>query len=139
MENRINNSWDSMPIEPVQRCAAINRLYFSSIAYIFMHDLRRLALKGTELEGPMHGDSVEGIENHAQIRVTVRRVWIRMAVGHPYKEAPTGIRQSSAAAPALLIADQPTFCREHSGVHVRRRPLRYGDFATCTNAARCCN
>src|SRR5213075_811217 len=26
------------------------RLYFSSIAYILMHDLRRLALKGTDLE-----------------------------------------------------------------------------------------
>jgi hypothetical protein len=64
------------------------RLYFSSIAYILMHDLRRLALKGTELE---HAQCttirLKILKIGAQIHVTVRRVWIRMAAGYPYKDA----------------------------------------------------
>ena len=63
------------------------RLYFSSVAYILMHDLRRLALKGTELE---HAQCttirLKILKIGAQIDVTVRRVWIRMAAGYPYKE-----------------------------------------------------
>jgi hypothetical protein len=64
------------------------RLYFSSIAYILMHDLRRLALKGTELErAQCTAIRLKVLKIGAQIHVTVRRVWIRMAVGYPYKEA----------------------------------------------------
>jgi hypothetical protein len=64
------------------------RLYFSSIAYIFMHDLRRLALKGTELEkAQCTAIRLKVLKIGAQIQVTVRRVWIRMAAGYPYKEA----------------------------------------------------
>ena len=63
------------------------RLYFSSVAYILMHDLRRLALKGTELE---HAQCttirLKILKIGAQIDVTVRRVWIRMAAAYPYKE-----------------------------------------------------
>jgi Transposase DDE domain group 1 len=64
------------------------RLYFSSIAYILMHDLRRLALKGTELERAQCTTiRLKVLKIGAQIHVTVRRVWIRMAAGYPYKEA----------------------------------------------------
>lgn len=64
------------------------RLYFSSIAYILMHDLRRLALKGTELERAQCTTiRLKVLKIGAQIQVTVRRVWVRMAAGYPYKEA----------------------------------------------------
>jgi DDE family transposase len=64
------------------------RLYFSSIAYILMHDLRRLALKGTELERAQCTTiRLKVLKIGAQLHVTVRRVWIRMAAGYPYKEA----------------------------------------------------
>jgi Transposase DDE domain group 1 len=64
------------------------RLYFSSLAYIFMHDLRRLALKGTELERAQCTTiRLKVLKIGAQIQVTVRRVWIRMAAGYPYQEA----------------------------------------------------
>ena len=63
------------------------RLYFSSIAYILMHGLRRLALKDTELE---HAQCttirLKLLKIGAQIQVTVRRVWIRMAEGYPYQD-----------------------------------------------------
>jgi hypothetical protein len=64
------------------------RLYFSSIGYILMHDLRRLALKGTELERAQCTTiRLKLLKVGAQIHVTVRRVWIRMAAGYPYKDA----------------------------------------------------
>ena len=64
------------------------RLYFSSIAYILMHDLRRLALTGTELERAQCTTiRLKVLKIGAQIHVSVRRVWIRMAAGYPYKEA----------------------------------------------------
>jgi len=63
------------------------RLYLSSIAYILMHGLRRLALKDTELE---HAQCttirLKLLKIGAQIQVTVRRVWIRMAEGYPYQD-----------------------------------------------------
>jgi hypothetical protein len=63
------------------------RLYFSSISYILMHDLRRLALKGTELERAQCTTiRLKLLKIGAQIQVTVRRVWIRMAAGYPYQE-----------------------------------------------------
>src|SRR2546421_403591 len=64
------------------------RLYFSSIAYILMHDLRRLALKGTDLERAQCTTiRLKLLKIGAQIHVTVRRVWIRMAACYRYKEA----------------------------------------------------
>jgi Transposase DDE domain group 1 len=61
------------------------RLYLSSIAYILMHDLRRLALKDTELEQAQCTTiRLKLLKIGAQIHVTCRRVWIRMAGGYPY-------------------------------------------------------
>jgi hypothetical protein len=63
------------------------RLYLSSIAYVIMHDLRRLALKGTELERAQCTTiRLKLLKIGAQIQVTVRKVWVRMAAGYPYKE-----------------------------------------------------
>jgi hypothetical protein len=63
------------------------RLYLSSIAYILMHGLRRLALKDTDLE---HAQCttirLKLLKIGAQVQVTVRRVWIRMAEGYPYQD-----------------------------------------------------
>ena len=64
------------------------RLYFSSIGYILMHDLRRLALKGTDLEKAQCPTiRLKLLKIGAQIHVSVRRVWIRMSAGYPYKGA----------------------------------------------------
>jgi hypothetical protein len=64
------------------------RLYLSSIAYILMNDLRRIALNGTDLEQAQCTTiRLKLLKIGAQIHVTVRRVWIRMAAGYPYKEA----------------------------------------------------
>ncbi len=63
------------------------RLYFSSFAYMLMHALRRLGLKGTDLANAQCGTiRLKLLKIGAQIQITVRRIWFRMAAGYPYRE-----------------------------------------------------
>ena len=63
------------------------RLYFSSMAYILMQTLRRLGLQGTALESAQCTTiRLKLLKIGAQIHVTVRRVWFRMAGGYPYAD-----------------------------------------------------
>jgi hypothetical protein len=63
------------------------RLYCSSIAYMLMHALRRLALKGTDLENAQCTTiRLKLLKIGAQIEVTIRRVWFRFAASYPYKQ-----------------------------------------------------
>jgi DDE family transposase len=61
------------------------RLWFSSVAYILLHELRRLGLQGTEL-ARARCDTIRTklLKIGAQIRVTVRRVWVHLASSYPY-------------------------------------------------------
>lgn len=62
------------------------RLYFSSVAYMLMQALRRLGLNGTELaKAQCNTIRLKLLKIGAQIHLTVRRVWIRMASGYPYQ------------------------------------------------------
>jgi len=61
------------------------RLYFSSIAYVLLQTLRRVGLVGTELEKAQCGTiRLKLLKIGAQIRVTVRRVWVSLSEGYPY-------------------------------------------------------
>jgi Transposase DDE domain group 1 len=61
------------------------RLYFSSIAYVLLQTLRRLALAGTELATAQCGTiRLKLLKIGAQIRVTVRKIWISLAGGYPH-------------------------------------------------------
>jgi hypothetical protein len=63
------------------------RLYFSSIAYVLLQTLRRIALLGTELQKAQCGTiRLKLLKIGAQIRVTVRKVWISLAGGYPQAE-----------------------------------------------------
>ncbi len=60
------------------------RLYFSSIAYCLMQALRELGLKGTKMAKAQCGTiRVRLLKIGARVRVTVRKMWILMATGHP--------------------------------------------------------
>lgn len=60
------------------------RLYFSSIAYLLLEALRRLGLKGTPLaRAQCHTIRLKLLKIGAQIRVTVRKVWVSLASGSP--------------------------------------------------------
>lgn len=61
------------------------RLYFSSFAYILVHTLRRLGLEGTELaKAQCDTIRLKLFKIGAQIRVTVRKVWISFSESYPY-------------------------------------------------------
>lgn len=61
------------------------RLYFSSFAYILMHTLRRVGLEGTELaKAQCNTIRLKLFKIGAQIRVTVRKVWISLSESYPY-------------------------------------------------------
>jgi hypothetical protein len=60
------------------------RLYFSAMAYVLMHGLRRLGLKGTELERAQATTiRLRLLKIGAQIRITARKVWLSMASSFP--------------------------------------------------------
>jgi hypothetical protein len=61
------------------------RLYFSSLAYVLLATLRRLALAGTELAKARCGTiRLKLLKIGAQIRVTVRKVWVSLSESYPY-------------------------------------------------------
>jgi hypothetical protein len=63
------------------------RLYFSSIAYVLMQALRRLGLEGTELaKAQCHTIRLKLLKIGAQVRVTVRKVWVHLSECYPYAE-----------------------------------------------------
>jgi len=63
------------------------RLYLSSAAYILMHALRRLGLKNTDLaRAQCQTIRLKLLKIGAQVRVTVRNIWISLASGYPYAD-----------------------------------------------------
>jgi hypothetical protein len=63
------------------------RLWFSSVAYVLMNEMRRLGLAGTDLEQAQCGTiRLKLLKIGAQVRVTVRRVVVRLASSYPFQE-----------------------------------------------------
>ena len=63
------------------------RLWFSSVAYVLMHALRRLALAGTDMARAQCGTiRVKLLKIGARVKVTVRKVWVSLAECCPYAE-----------------------------------------------------
>jgi hypothetical protein len=62
------------------------RVYLSTMAYVLISGLRRLGLKATELaEAQVATIRTKLLKIGAQIRVTVRKVWVSMASSYPYQ------------------------------------------------------
>lgn len=63
------------------------RLYLSTRAYILVSGLRRLGLKATMLaDAQVATIRTKLLKIGAQIRVTVRKVWVSMASGYPWQK-----------------------------------------------------
>jgi hypothetical protein len=61
------------------------RLWFSSVAYVLLNALRRVALKGTEMARAQCGTiRLKLLKIGALIRVTVRKVWVALAESYPW-------------------------------------------------------
>jgi hypothetical protein len=88
MENRIKEQFslfaDRVSTETMR--ANQMRLYLSVFAYILVSGLRRLGLQGTELaQAQVSTIRSKLLKIGAQIRVTVRKVWISMASSYPWQ------------------------------------------------------
>lgn len=89
MENRIKEQFslfaDRVSTETMR--ANQTRLYLSAMAYVLVSGLRRLGLKGTELaQAQVSTIRTKLLKIGAQIRVTVRKVWVSMASSYPWQD-----------------------------------------------------
>jgi hypothetical protein len=76
------------------------RLYFSSITYVLLKALRRIGLAGTELEKAQCGTiRLKLLKIGAQVRVTVRKVWVSLSGAYPYATLFAGVLANLEAGP----------------------------------------
>jgi hypothetical protein len=88
MENRIKEQLslfsDRLSTETMR--ANQLRLYFSSLAYVLLHALRRLALDGTEWAHAQVGTlRLRLLKIAAQVRISARRIWVRYSRAYPWQ------------------------------------------------------
>ena len=88
MENRIKEQFslfaDRVSTETMR--ANQMRLYLSAMAYLLVNGLRRVGLKATDLaDAQVSTIRTKLLKIGAQIRVTVRRVWVSMASSYPWQ------------------------------------------------------
>jgi len=63
------------------------RLYFSSVAYVLISELRRVGLKGTELEKAQVGTiRTKLFKVGAFVKVSFRRIYLAMSSSYPYSD-----------------------------------------------------
>jgi Transposase DDE domain group 1 len=88
MENRIKEQLslfaDRMSTESLR--ANQLRLYFSSLAYVLIHALRRLGLAGTEwAQAQVHTIRLRLLKIAAEVRLSARRIWVSFSHAYPWK------------------------------------------------------
>ena len=100
MENRIKEQQLDMfsdRTSTAQMRANQLRLYFSSLAYIFLTAFRRIALKGTQFQKSQCGTIREKLlKIGARVVISVRRVFIEFSESYPYKADQLTIRNNLA-------------------------------------------
>jgi hypothetical protein len=80
------------------------RLYCSSIAYVLLNALRRLGLSGTELaEAQCQTIRLKLLKIGALVRVTVRKVWVKLSSGCPYAEVFRRVHARLTESPPLVL------------------------------------
>lgn len=88
MENRIKEQMSLFAERVSTATMRANqlRLYLSAMAYVLMHGLRRLALVGTDFaKAQAQTIRLKLLKIGAQVRLSVRKVWISMASSYPYQ------------------------------------------------------
>jgi hypothetical protein len=89
MENRIKEQFSLFADRVSAETMRANqlRLYLSTMAYVLVSALRRLGLKGTALaQAQVSTIRTKLLKVGAQIRVTVRKVWVSMASSYPWQQ-----------------------------------------------------
>jgi len=88
MENRIKEQYSLFADRVSAETMRANqlRLYFSVMAYVLISGLRRLGLKATELaQAQVSTIRTKLLKIGAQVRISVRKVWISMASSYPWQ------------------------------------------------------
>ena len=88
MENRIKEQLSLFSDRLSSETLRANqlRLYFSSLAYVLVHALRRLGLRGTEwATAQVETIRLRLLKIAAEVRVTARRIWVRCSRAYPWK------------------------------------------------------
>jgi hypothetical protein len=88
MENRIKEQFSLFAdrVSTATMRANQMRLYLSAMAYVLVSGLRRLGLKATALaDAQVSTIRTKLLKIGAQIRVTVRKVWVSMASSYPWQ------------------------------------------------------
>jgi hypothetical protein len=86
MENRIKEQLSLFATRVSAESLRANqlRLYFAAAAYVLVHGLRRLGLKGTELERAQATTiRLRLLKIGAQVRISCRKVWLSLASSFP--------------------------------------------------------
>src|SRR4051794_37590608 len=89
MENRIKEQFSLFADRVSAETMRANqlRLYLSAMAYLLVSALRRLGLKSTELaQAQVSTIRTKLLKIGAQVRVTVRKVWVSMASSYPWQD-----------------------------------------------------
>jgi hypothetical protein len=89
MENRIKEQFSLFAHRMSAETMRANqlRLYLSAMAYLLVSALRRLGLKATELaQAQVSTIRTKLLKIGAQVRVTVRKVWVSMASSYPWQD-----------------------------------------------------
>jgi hypothetical protein len=87
MENRIKEQFSLFADRVSTETMRANqlRLYLSTMAYVLLSGLRRLGLKATEVAAAQVATiRTRLLKIGAQIRVSVRKVWVSMASSYPW-------------------------------------------------------
>jgi hypothetical protein len=64
------------------------RMYFSALAYVLMNELRGRALQGTEFaQAQCHTIRLKLLKIGAQVKLSVRRIYVSFASGYPYQHS----------------------------------------------------
>jgi hypothetical protein len=104
MENRIKEQFSLFADRVSSETMRANqmRMYFSTMAYVLVCGLRRLGLKGTEMETAQAATiRTRLLKIGAQVRVSVRRVYLALAASYPWASLFEQVHANlRAAAPA---------------------------------------
>jgi hypothetical protein len=88
MENRIKEQFSLFADRVSAETMRANqlRIYFSAMAYLLVDGLRRLALTGTEMaRAQVPTIRLRLLKIGAQLRISVRKIWLSMASSYPYQ------------------------------------------------------
>ncbi len=102
MENRIKEQFSLFADRVSSETMRANqmRMYFSTLAYVLVCGLRRLGLKGTEMETAQAATiRTRLLKIGAQVRVSVRRVYLAMAASYPWASLFAQVHANLLATP----------------------------------------